>query len=363
MEMGTGIELRFSVAGGRNRMTKLARMVGMASRRLGITLLELLVSISIIGLLVALLLPAVQSARETSRRLQCKNHLHQFGLALSNYHAAFGCFPCALPATAAGGPGGAGSDGRIYSPHSRLLHFMDQADVYNSINFSPGPDWGPQLSMNATAMRVKIDGFVCPSDPFASLARVSGISYRVSRGAVVGGKLGPEGPGAFGAWHWTRAADVVDGLSHTASMSEKTIGDESTIGKSRRTEYLFPVAVPFLLGLIPPEVGRQACQRADKLAHRTGGDSGASWFLNGFVHTWYSHVSTPNPDFFDCSFHEPFPLLFVAEGVFPARSYHRGGVNLLLMDGAVRFVSDSVSEGTWRAIASRAGGETTPDDF
>jgi prepilin-type N-terminal cleavage/methylation domain-containing protein len=146
--------------------------------RSAFTLIELLVVIAIIAILVGLLLPAVQKVREAANRIKCQNNLKQIGLALHNYHDSFGRFPPGKgPDYRASRPGTP-----VYprwSPHSKLLPFVEQDNLYNSIDFTwppetPGmgnpvinfmPAWQNPGRVNAAASRTVVPGFLCPSDP------------------------------------------------------------------------------------------------------------------------------------------------------------------------------------------------------
>jgi len=135
----------------------------------GFTLVELLVVIAIIGILIALLLPAVQAAREAARRMQCSNNLKQIGLALSNYEAAIGCFP----------PGAIWPDGMLWGNqrqrqnfHVLLLPYHEQGDVYNMIDWDvPGVLWAN--GNNRAATKVAIASLLCPSDGLGGRTLIS----------------------------------------------------------------------------------------------------------------------------------------------------------------------------------------------
>ncbi len=132
--------------------------------RRAFTLIELLVVIAIIGVLIALLLPAVQAAREAARRAQCTNNLKQIGLAMHNYHSAMGSFPLGsiLARSSVSTYGG-----NKWSVHSQLLAFMEQKAIYNALNFSVSPNNGMGGPMNRTGRITRINTFLCPSDGLA----------------------------------------------------------------------------------------------------------------------------------------------------------------------------------------------------
>src|SRR5262245_41616192 len=212
----------------------------------GFTLIELLVVISIIAVLIALLLPAVQSAREAARRIQCTNNLKQFGLALHNYHEALLCFPF--------GKGGDYMmnfpDAPMYarwSTHSQLLPYLEQVPLFNAINFALPPEVPAIGSMgmmnfmpayqnpnraNSTVCRITISAFMCPSDAAGPGIDnwQAGNNYFGNEGSwlcdacdmfpstIAPGEL-PRGP--LYNRSCVRMASLTDGTSQTAFFSEK----------------------------------------------------------------------------------------------------------------------------------------------
>ncbi|MGC8641579.1 MAG: DUF1559 domain-containing protein [Isosphaeraceae bacterium] len=199
--------------------------------RSGFTLIELLVVISIIGLLVSLLLPAVQSAREASRRVTCQNNFKQIGLALASYESSLQAFPFGV-----GGTSPAGYQPR-WSAQSQLLGYMEQSALFNSINFV-GVPWlhDPIFSpSNQTALTTRIAVFLCPSDSdlITDSNGQAHNSYRACAGtqsinlpdALLAPVLGGRNDGMFWYQSVTRTASIRDGMSLTAAFSERCLGD------------------------------------------------------------------------------------------------------------------------------------------
>jgi prepilin-type N-terminal cleavage/methylation domain-containing protein len=193
--------------------------------RRGFTLIEVLVVIAIIGLLVALLLPAVQAAREAARRMQCSNNLKQLGLALHGYHDAVGSLPWGE------GP----DDWNNWSAHVMLLPYLEQGGLYNALNFvsyasgdfllpgSPNP-----AGANATAQLTRLAVLLCPSDLDRLTAPHGHVNYCVNAGNDR--NFAPKSPpsGLFAQAPYcpgtVRFQDVTDGLSQTAAVSERVKG-------------------------------------------------------------------------------------------------------------------------------------------
>ena len=196
------------------------------------TLIEVLVVIGVLSILLALLLPAVQSAHDAARLSQCQNNLRQIGVALHSYHESQNCFPTGVT-TYSYGDGT--FYGGFYSVHDRLLAYLDQSPLYNAINFATGT-WPPDTflsppaasklrlnSANSTVYQTGIGMFLCPSDggPFAE----TGNNYRGNTGVGPSGSTWAETPdsgnGVFPEIGTTSAAKIPDGLSHTVAFSER----------------------------------------------------------------------------------------------------------------------------------------------
>ena len=307
----------------------------MKTRRRGFTLIELLVVIAIIGVLIALLLPAVQSAREAARRAQCVNNLKQIGIAMHNYHDALGSLPIGEVR------------GTSYSALSQALPFIEQGNSYNAINFSLVQG----NTANDTARMTILGVLLCPSDIANRLpSRGAATNYFANKGTNViwQDPVGPNAalPAANGVFIYgeiSRFADITDGLSNTAFYSERVLADGSNAIVSPLEDVFFPKSAPSTA-----DEALQQCLALDinDLSNQAPVFMGAPW-LNG-QHT-YQQSSPPNGR--SCGF------FVVNRATMPPSSRHPGGVNLLAGDGAVKFIKQSIALSTWRALGTRAGGE------
>ena len=313
----------------------------------GFTLIELLVVIAIIAILIALLLPAVQQAREAARRTQCKNSLKQLGLALQNYHDAYGRF-----CPARGGPNDGANRAGDQSGLVRLLPYMDQAAAYKLIrqdtntvpvcwdgNFLP---WRTQISM-----------LLCPSAPSASgplgNPGVVGLkSYHFCVGTTINNNYAGATDGMFG-FHGAGGSkglrDVRDGSSNTIAMAEKGLGnpsDRTVVGNSTFNN-------PTTISSNPTLCLVQA--RGGTYLAATSVSSWAQGSLWPFGHPHWNAVTTvlpPNgPSCYTGGGNDDNPSN--DWGIFTPNSHHTGGVHALMGDGAVRMISNNIDAGNYGA--------------
>ena len=302
----------------------------------GFTLVELLVVIAIIGVLVALLLPAVQAAREAARRASCANNLRQLGLAMHNYHDSLGNLPPARQPWPL-----------VHSALARLLPYVEQENLQRLVDFDQPVNHANNQSASQTPVKV----LVCPSD--GSGGRVSGslhagTTYAVNNGSgTVNFGLIASGDGLF-TQNAMGFRDVIDGLSNTAAISETIIGSGVTTTGATPADFRREI-------LLVPGGGDPTPAACDAAAGVWSGQRGAKWIDGHYGNTLYNHYYTPNPKTWDCG------NASGNKGLATARSRHPGGVSVLVCDSSVRFVPETISIGAWRALATRGGGEVATE--
>jgi prepilin-type N-terminal cleavage/methylation domain-containing protein/prepilin-type processing-associated H-X9-DG protein len=347
----------------------------MKPRRRAFTLIELLVVIAIIGVLIALLLPAVQAAREAARRTQCVNNLKQIGIAIHNYASTFQALPFGKGPSYSTVIPGVPVYAR-WSAHSQLLMFIEQGNLFNSINFSlppetPGmqgdvpfmPPYENPNRENATASRFQVGTFLCPSDgpplgqwPGGTNYWANQQSWACDLSEANPSTVAPNDrtQGIFYFLSAVRFQHVTDGLSNTVFFSEKIRGTDQRDGDARADQIIItPVA--------SLDETYRTCQAMNPLtATLLTRRGGMSWVMGEMCCTTYNHVAPPNSK--TCA-GTGFPGNMANMPMqVPPSSRHPGGVNALMGDGSVRFIKDTVALATWRGIGTRAGGEAISSD-
>jgi len=361
--------------------------------RLAFTLVELLVVIAIIGVLVGLLLPAVQQAREAARRMQCGNNLRQLGLAMHNYHDTHGSFAPMRAGT--DGPGGWGnswmSNQQSLSAFYHMLPFFEQDAVYenaatgiqdpnNSETINPG---GPHPLRPYIVWEQRIPTLLCPSDPQASKERganaatLGKINYALCLGDQVrgtGNNWRSRYRGLYGGVNYTTSfSDIQDGASNTVAMSERAM--YGAIPNAMHGGYIVDFGLNQLTS--QPIVCRQA-EGVDGLINGTPPSShhriGDSWASGHPMILGFNTILPPNAP--SCAEGRGE----WQDGLFTADSYHPGGVNVLMGDASVQFLADTIDTGdlsqaevitdryefrqkrspygVWGAMGSVSGGES-----
>lgn len=307
------------------------------SHRAGFTLIELLVVISVLGLLVALILPAVQSSREAARRAHCSNNLRQFGLALHAYASSMGTFP-------------QGNNGAAYSLHVMILPRLEMGALYDAINFGVGPFEGPPGSPNDTAMGRSVHLFLCPSDRTIS-GPVGWTSYAGNNGINFPGHVRG---GLFHGPSPVSLQSISDGLSSTSALSEWVLSPSEYLGVDPKGTIFSTVGSYGNAGEFDSFIDE--CRSLDPaVAGVNDNDKGRNWLHGEFGHTLYNHANSINNR--SCLSQGAVQI-----GAYTAGSRHPGGAHSLMADGHVRFLRETLSLQVWRAFGSRNGGESIPAD-
>ena len=328
-------------------------------KRHGFTLLELLVVIAILGVLVALLLPAVMAAREAARRLSCQNNLKQIGLAMQNYESANRCFP----------PGSIFSHVTSWSVHGRLLPYLEQSNAYSQIRLDL--EWSDPINLATGVQSLFVEPYICPSDPNGSTLFDAGpgeglvrpVNYGFNFGSwfIFDPKSGNYGDGCFHVDAMIRASGITDGLSNTLCAAEvKTFQ-----AHFRNTANPGP-SIPTNTNYLAQFAGGAQFELGPKL----NDNSGHGEWCDGPVHeSGFTSTFTPNTFIrylhsdgrvYDIDFNSRYEGTSRTQPTYAAvtaRSYHMGLVQAAWMDGSVRSVSNDVDLKVWRAMSSRAGGE------
>ncbi len=327
-------------------------------QKTGFTLIELLVVIAIIAILIGLLLPAVQQAREAARRTQCKNNLKQIGLAIHNYLDAYRFLPpsaCINPEVTVTGNNGS------WGVHGRLLPYMDQNNLYSNVDITVA--WDFQDAIDG----LKIPVYACPSDPLSDVVRDPGggrshlypTNYGFNFGTwfVYDPVTGEGGDGAFYPNASLRLSAVSDGTSNTLLVSEvkawqpyrRNAGPPSTNVPETLTEAEAAVAS----GAQFKNTGHT--EWPDGRVHHHGitttmlpntvvnCDDGSGNMLDCDYNSWQEGKNgvVGNPSY----------------AIITSRSHHVGMVQTALIDGSARSISENIDLSVWRSLGTRSGGE------
>jgi prepilin-type N-terminal cleavage/methylation domain-containing protein len=349
-------------------------LMSLTGRRKGFTLIELLVVIAIIAILIALLLPAVQQAREAARRTQCKNNLHNLGIAIHNYHDTFTKFPPAM--TGSGSPQ-TGAHRNSLAAFVMLLPYYDQAPLYQTIMAqNPNePPWNvrPEYTMDIPMLK-------CPRDPdgpeptnaartrgkrnYVVCAGDSDVEARVNAQSLAA--TGIPTRGMFAVCICYSMRDLIDGSSNTMAASER-VRPVDTTGFGH-------VANPIGVNASPAACAATYNAATEQyLAAPYTADTAPGFRWGDGRHFFGSFTASLPPNGASC-FTAPGGTHW-DRGYYTASSRHEGGVHVLLADGAVRFVSENIHAGnqaaappayttqnaspygTWGAMATRMGNE------
>lgn len=327
-------------------------------RRSGFTLVELLVVIAIIGILIALLLPAVQAAREAARRMSCGNNLKQIGLALHNFEGTYKHFPPNWRPTI---PTPSGSiDG--WSAQAQLLPYLEQNNLSSTIDFTRSYNLATNIIIDGKPVKLsayRTPTYLCPSMLKDQVRLEAGVpihyplSYGVNEGVwfVYNPALKVGGPGAFYPGANLRTGDFVDGMTFTLALAEVK-GFNAYYRNAGAANPAEPTPA-------------QVCS----LGGEFKADSGHTEWVDGRLHqTGFTTLFTPNTEVlcnvggtvYDVDWsnmQEGKSATVSTYGAVTSRSYHPGGVQVVMMDGSVHFVADTIELPVWRALSTRDGRE------
>ncbi len=322
--------------------------------RRAFTLVELLVVIAIIGVLIALLLPAVQAARESARRTQCMNNLKQLGLALHEYSNAHGKLP-------------PGADSKAYPldpkhPHTfyrwsalaYLLPYLEQVQLAEELDISlPLYGVGYQvMAANRREVAQVVSVFLCPSDRGVRVEEEFGpTNYAANAGSGDGGGTPFETDGVFYVNSQTSLKDLSDGTSSTVAFSESVLGEATKVPVGVGLSYAFTFTWPLTDAVC-----------LESISYNFSAPRGFAWASGEYRCASYNHYLPPNAARLDCIASIVFAPIAVQNSAYgwrAARSNHPGQVNVLLADGSVRPVNDAIDPSVWRALSTRNAEDMT----
>ena len=331
----------------------LSEPTDMQAKRSGFSLIELLTVVGVIGLIVSLSLPAIQTSREAARRTNCLNNMKQIGVAMNNYALTWNVFPP--------NPLDNNSLGfsRVFSAFALILPDLDQSNLFNSINFSTsiGGDLN-QIAPNTTSMGTFLYAFVCPSDYLVDPSQPAPINYRTNNGVCGDCKAGTKN-GAF-TIDGTSTAGFLDGLSNTLLISEKLIGTNEKISFEPNRDWIRcnpPNPEHYRQDTVEDWL-RHCSSRTYSLDSRNiYHNAGRGWIHGNVCESGFFVSAPPNSRIPDCGYGWIDGL-----GVFTARSLHPGGVDAAMADGSVRFFTNGINANVWRALGTRNGMEAVTFD-
>jgi prepilin-type N-terminal cleavage/methylation domain-containing protein len=327
-------------------------MTRFQSRSSGFTLIELLVVIAIIGILVGMLLPAVQSVREAARRTDCSNRMRQMAIATLNYEGARQHFP----------PGTHTYNGTNVnlSIHSHLLVYMEQNAVADLVDFTVG--WNS--ATNQVASDTQVGFFMCPSNvdnlPTGAGGRnnyYGNAGVQILHSGIPDPNPGdpnfgmPPSDGIFFNASRIKIRDITDGASNTALFSERVTGDGSNGVSTPKSDTYQPGTYPST----PDEaIAHANAIDVTDLSFQGYSNVGASWLRSYHSTNRYWHVNVPNGR---SAMFPPNRIMTTAS------SYHPGGISMVKADGSLKFIPSTIDMNVWRLIGCRNDGQVYNDDF
>lgn len=343
----------------------------MRRRFKGFTLVELLVVIAIIGILVALLLPAVQAARGAARRMSCSNNMKQFVLAAHNYHDVYKKFPRYGYISFQAEPQELWRIWQGFSAHTMLLPYMEQTALYEQINWGQWDGWYNQ-NRNESGVwyrywNVRVPNFVCPSAQTAPKTIDNiwsggpGSNYAASAGPTLWwvGNRSPS-PGAFSPHVETKMGEFVDGTANTIFAAEINTGDGNG-GMYKPGE---PVANQLYSGPTPWHYPNLDENNINAWGYQCSlgigshlSSNGWGWMGSNYTQTVFNTVAPPNWRYPTCIATGPPGYSSDRDGIYPSRSEHGVGSMHAMADGSVQFINDTIDYNLYQYLGTKNGGE------
>ena len=352
-------------------------------KRAGFTLIELLVVIAIIAVLVAILLPAVQQAREAARASQCRNNLKQLGIAMHSYHETFGCFMYRK--------GGSADIASPVNNRNRLsgfipmLPYIEQATLYSKIQqgdptaATPIAPGGPEgWNVGWAGWNVTIPALQCPSDKIIT-AGLGQHSYAFSMGdGPIRDNTSTSVRGLFGYQRCTRIADILDGTSNTAAMSEHCKFESGVVAAGVGTHPQIEGIANLSALTVPTDCTSKASGGYFISGTNVKGKRGYVYTDGQPERVGFHTIIAPNGPSCGNDNATGNTNADNNHSILPPSSRHTGGVNLVMADGAVRFISENIDTGNlaaaavttgispygvWGALGSKDAGDKVGADF
>ena len=323
--------------------------------RRAFTLLELLSVIAIIGVLTALLLPAVQQVRSAARRMECANHQRQLLLALHQHHDVYGRFPAGRGAPTP----------LIFAPHAPLLRFLEGDAIAARLRLDapPATFTVPPATVyvgaaNLSAAKQTLFLWTCPAD--GANGRVPGSSLGGTNYAFTTGSGSRDGSlsdadGLFWSGSAVQFRDVTDGTSNTVALSERILGPGPAAPPPGTPSESPNVIAAHWMREIPAAVAPSASTCDPAATGVWNSERGGKWIVGNYGNTLYNHALPPNAMQIDCL------NATQQKGQLAARSHHPGGVQAGYSDGHVQFISDNIDITVWKHLSTRQGGEPPPE--
>jgi len=333
------------------------------TRRGGFTLVELLVVIGIIGILTAMIMPAIQASRESGRQLQCLNKLRQIGIAIENYKTTNNRFPSgAIYRASPSNPKDWWSKAR-WSTLAQIMPQLEEGALLRSIQIDqPLYDFFDPKPIHKTQVATIVPAFLCPSDEQRAVTDKFGpTNYAVctgsgydSNGKNLGTPFDPDG--IFGVNTAYKDAHLLDGASKTSLVSESSLGVDrpSSFNGVQYADVALDYRYTFTTPMTDSDCGSTS-------QFNVSLPRGFGWADGDFRNTMYNHYYPPNSELFDCIANRvdgDEKVIYSVYGFRAARAKHRGVVGLVMADSSTKTVADTVDMTVWRAWSTRKGGET-----